>query len=230
MKSLFDYLVQDPNLGSTFFYPGAYDDFGMIETFVENTTIDCFIFMDYIDQRFDFQRVSQCLPNYQIRRSRELTPRNFGVDSWGDFWHEHPESRDFGHPENAYAYLHECISPKSGKKFKLYYLGTDAIKTYEVLFRSGIIPDIILIQDHGFGGQWRQFKVYPDTEYGAADESLLYSSVMNLGRPPRYLFAQHWDEEFETPAPWPGYVQVTAPVALGGDMHGFKRALYKRDE
>jgi hypothetical protein len=37
-----------------------------------------------------------------------------------------------------------------------------------------MIPDIILIQDHGFGGQWRQFKVYPDTEYDAADESFFY--------------------------------------------------------
>jgi hypothetical protein len=228
MKSLFEFLKDVPDLGSTFFYPGSYEDFGMIETFVEKSSIDCFIFVDYIDQRFDLDRVSNCLPNYRIKSCREIFPSYFHAEKWDEFWFDHPQSRDFGQPENAYAYLYELISPVSGKKFKLYYLGTDAIKTYEVLFNFGLIPDVILLQDHGFGGQWRQFKVYPDSEYGPAEESYLYTLVMKLGKPPKYLFAQHWDGEFETISPWPEYIQVTDPIALGGDMHGFKRCLFKK--
>lgn len=228
MDTLVEFLHHNSDLGKTMFYPGSYEDFGMIETFVEESSIDCFVFMDYIDQRFDFPRVSRCMPNMRIRSWRELQPQDFGVQTWDDFWYDHPQSRDFGQPENAYAYVYDCISPRSRKEFKLYYLGTDAIGTYEVLFNHGIIPDVILIQDHGFGGQWQQYKYDVNSEPGSYGDSFLFQFALNHNCLPKYLFSQHWDDEHETPDPWPGYVQVTEPIALGGDMHTFKRSLYKR--
>lgn len=108
------------------------------------------------------------------------------------------------------------------------YLGTDGFGTASVLLANAIKPDVVVLQDHGYGHTYNIFGL------GQDGSSLLYDQFGdNL---PEYLFV---DTSITTP--WPGYEPVTLPFNPTSEIipgftlptairpqHGNERVLYKR--
>jgi len=212
-----DFLKQNNNLGNVLYYPGALDDIKLITDFVENSTLNKFIFTDYCDVKFDKDRVSNLLSEHRHDSSRALEPKDFHLHSWRDFWPEERGSYEFGNPENAYGFKHVFSSGHSNKQFEIIYLGTEAIKTCEILVNTGCKPDIIVLQDHGTGGNWSYFGIRD------GEPSSLYKTLNEKGSLPKYLLAKADNQENRT---WPGYLQVTDPYTILGSQHQNERALF----
>jgi len=90
------------------------------------------------------------------------------------------------------------------------YLKTEAISTYKILLKNKIYPDLVVLQDHGWGGGW--------TPFSGSQSLLLAASKRHM---PKYLYvASNGD-------PWPGYLKVSSAYAGRGQMHDHDRALYR---
>ena len=93
-------------------------------------------------------------------------------------------------------------------------LGAEAIQTYRVLWKKpGTVPDAIVLQDHGFGGNW--------TTFGARGRLYQYANPYHL---PRRLYISI------NTYPWPGFI---AGSCLGDgegqdEEHEHPRAVYVR--
>jgi hypothetical protein len=101
------------------------------------------------------------------------------------------------------------------KRISLLHLGWEAVTAFDAFFcqRSSKLPYAILLQDHGFGGNWTIF---------GGEASPLWKLVIDTGkRPPAWLLVAN------NTNPWPGYNQVSAPNSRVG-MYGHPRALYRR--
>ena len=102
------------------------------------------------------------------------------------------------------------LSNTRGKSLQLIYLATEAAKTYSIMIEHGIVPTALVLQDHGFGGNWSQFGCG-----GALHEAAIEHDAF-----PHLLFIG------TTTTPWPGYEQVSDYVVYEGQMHRHARALY----
>jgi len=90
-------------------------------------------------------------------------------------------------------------------------VGGDGIATYDALFcQAHSTPPAyaIVLQDHGFGGNWTHF----------GGDSLLWQ--LAAARPPPWLLVA------DNTQAWPAYERVSSPDT--GGMHGNARALFQR--
>ncbi len=96
------------------------------------------------------------------------------------------------------------------------FLGADGHATYDALFcQDGRErpPYAVVLQDHGFGGNYSNF----------GRGGLLEQIAIRAGVFPEYLFVA------ENTEPWSGYVRVPDVEGSRGGMHGHLRHLYRRD-
>jgi hypothetical protein len=224
LPAITDYIAQHPDSFKTVYYPGAGDDFSSLQLFGKYSNTENIYFSDYyntpeiisIRERLD-ERGEDTL---------SLMPSHFKRGNWSDFW---PDENDDWFDANQI--ISDIINPiyswgrkikinhpnQLNKTFDFYYLGTEAIKTAEILIKNRIYPDVLVLQDHGTGGNWTVF---------GGENSPLYSVMKN--NLPKYLLLEPRCENDI----WPGYNQVTKPYAPGiqnaNPMHMNKRALYER--
>lgn len=213
------YLDENPEIGKVLYYPGAFEDFGLIEFFLNNSSIDTFIYTDYTPDKIDIQSgLNSFIKHSFLRHPMRLEPAFFNKKNWDEFWSDDEDSKFFGHPNNAKAYKYDLESD-NGKLFTLIYLFTDAIETYKIICENNFIPDVIVLQDHGTGGNYSYFG-------GAQGDEKVPSKLYNYAEPhlPEYIFME---PESNTTI-WPGYEIITNQIELKGPMHKNKRALYKR--
>jgi hypothetical protein len=181
--------------------------------FLNNSTIDFVIYADYGSEHFAPEEIVSHLHGWEITRSCELYPEDFNQNSWENFWHGNPRSREFGNPVNAGG-VKLILQNAQGKKVMFIYLRTDAVQTYKVLKDAGKTPNVIVIQDHGFGGNW--------TFFGggeAEEDSPLY--LLAVDSLPNYILVGDG-----CTTPWNGYTAVTEAAEFQG-MHVNNRTLYK---
>jgi hypothetical protein len=78
--------------------------------------------------------VEQLSPyGYLVIKAGELQPGYFNQSHWGQFWHR-DHIRFGGDIQNSFISLYRNI--RGGKIFNLYYLGTEAIQSYEILLKN----------------------------------------------------------------------------------------------
>ncbi len=189
------------------YYPGGGNDFDPLRLFYKRAGTRCFVYADYMKE----QEIAD-VPDFQLRAQGEIMPQDLGVHDWEAFWPEPPESRSFAAPADASG-LWRVLDPHTGsnKPIVLLYLKTEAIHTYYVLWaRHNAAPDAIVLQDHGFGGNWDKF--------GAG--GLLYQYATEHGLP-RLLYVAR------NTYPWPGF-EACSDFGEGEGQHGHRRAIFSR--
>ena len=214
---VYKFLEGNGNMG-TLFYPGAFKDWSPLDVFA--TTCNRFILIDYYISKAVARQFLLDLPWFVNGSIHELGPEDFGVANWQAFWQEGPKKRyrmDGGmmSPDSDPFVLKAQLHNPSGNLSEVYYFGTEAIKTFEVLCDFGMKPGVIVCQDHGlFSGQWTDFSGF----------SLLYAAAVRHNALPKYLYL----DTSQRPSPWPGYEkQVSQPQIDYGQMHKFPRALFE---
>lgn len=196
--SIENYLSTNSNLGKALFYPGAGNDVTPIKLFVENSSVTDVHYADYDSRKMSIEILQKSLGDgWKVEIVKNLNPQDLGQKSWDDFWHPNPKSKRFENPDTAYGIHFSLVTPK-GKTAQLFYWGTEAIKTYYLLLLNGITPNIIVLQDHGFGGNWTVFGTVKSKMYGIA-------KVENCM--PDYLFVPR--EGIGSGGGWPGYEAKT---------------------
>ena len=63
-------------------------------------------------------------------------------------------ARHYGDPDHGYGLLTILARTESKQRVCLINLGTEALQTFRILTDRGFRPRIIVLQDHGTGGNW----------------------------------------------------------------------------
>ena len=193
----------------TFYYPGSGSDWGPLKLFAENCDLAEAVHVDYGIPR---DLAKEPLLKFDcLGRVIDISPKDLSAKTWNDFWPEDEEAQSYGQPENAFGFR-STLNLGKGKRCAFLFLATEAIETFHVIYKSKAAPTIIVLQDHGWGGNWTK-----TLGRGGVFEHLARA----LEILPKYLFVADNTE------PWDGYEQVTEYVAYEGQMHLHGRALYR---
>ena len=160
----------------------------------------------------------EALPNWSILEEKELRPVDFNQTEWVSFWVNRDNVNEESGPANAHGYKITMHNDLIKKKCDFFFLRTEAIKTFLLLFSNAEpkSPDVIVLQDHGFGGNWgNQIFGYADGQ-----TAKFYGINKVSGYMPPYLYVA------ENTNPWPEYEQVTEFEGKYGSA-GHPRALFK---
>lgn len=213
MPSPSEYLASNSSSGfnpsgvATLYYPGAGTDYGPIRMVLEAMDREkyeqpcrtAFLSVYYVDyspdatlekiRKFLGSELPQNLDPYRRYIDEpftgvELSPEDFGAPLEKFFSDEgmfNAADQDFFGLRCTYPGLQLCVT----------YLKTEALATLKVMTRKGIHPNMVVLQDHGWGGNWFSFS--------GADSPL--RKVLKV--PPRYLYVGGNTES------WPGYNPVS---------------------
>ncbi len=211
------------------YYPGSGDDGHSLKIFGGSHAAHCFVFADYM-QGADVYK-AQLLDNghrghpkgYQTKVVKDLTERTLAPRGWKphlrfDSNHPFAKTQPKGGPFALWSLLErmEGFTDEHGpQRLALLVIGGEAVATYDALFCQvgSVAPYAVLLQDHGFGGNW--------TRFGGPDSPLFQLAAAH-GLP-------EWTFIGDTSgtAPWPSYHVVSGPDQ--GGMHNVPRRLYRRD-
>jgi hypothetical protein len=177
---------------STLYYPGAGKDFKTLSFIAENTALESAFFADYASEfRVTADMLLKAMPDWIVENSAELGPDFLRQNSWTAYWYDLGFATEFANPANAYITKYQLLHKPSGKSIDFYYLGTEAIKTYQLLLENGITPDVLVLQDHGWGSNWSTF-----------GGSSILNSIAQSFPLPLLLIGENTE-------PWPGYEKRT---------------------
>ena len=193
---------------STLYYPGAGNDFKTLSFIAENTALESAFFADYTSELRVTADTLQAMPNWIVENSAELGPDFLRQNSWTAYWYDLGSATEFANPANAFITKYQLFHQPSGKKLDFYYLGTEGIKTYQLLLENDITPDMLVLQDHGFGANWDKF--------GGSSK---LSSVQSSQSPILFIG--------ENTEPWPGYEKRTDFEGNFGSA-GHRRAFFSK--
>lgn len=211
------------------YYPGAGLDGQPVKLFGGGRFAHCFLYVDYgLTQerieaalhadagRYDggFLGYSK-VTRFQLSE-RDLTPRGWRMHVVP---REAPMRRSQGPPFGMAVMLErdaEFDESHGPQRLAIMFLGADGIATYDALFcQAGVdrMPEVMVLQDHGFGGNYNRF------ERGGLLEEL----AQKTGRSPRWLYIA--DENTE---PWSGYHLVNEAGEERGGSGNHRRRLYRK--
>ena len=202
------------SIGKILYYPGAGTDKSPIELFFNNTDVETIIYADYQIGRSDIEGMLMNIEGWFMDEIspiayNELIPKDFKRDSWEEFWPANIESREFANPDNAFG-LSAKLYNADGVYKRFIHLRTEAIQTYSILIENGLNPDIIILQEHGWGGNWSVF---------GGEDSPLYENAINTL--PEYIFVAGNSNT----KPWPNYYRVSDYEIYLPSQH--ERALFR---
>lgn len=206
--------------GHILYYPGAGTDYGPLEYFAiefeSELPLGAAFYVDYLAREVEIKSMFRKMPHLNEARcvqTEKLKSTYLHQSSWTKYWPEnHPLSRGFANPRKAYAITSE-LSFEDQQPLRFHFFRTEAVQTYENLLAIDIIPSIVVIQDHGFGGNW--------TRFGGANE--MFRLALQYRSMPEFLLVADNSEA------WPGYVAMSRPLRLRGQMHDHVRTVYRRD-
>jgi hypothetical protein len=206
------------------YYPGSGTDGHAVKVFGSAHAAHCFIYVDYGRTRADLESQladpTQRFRGYHTLSRLELDPSHVVPSSWVP----HAPSGRAGGDAHAraptFAFLEvlerddEHDDAHGAHRLAILFLGADGIATYDVLFcqNSGSPPFAVVIQDHGFGGNYDRFG-----REGLLEQIATRSDVL----PPFQLVA-------EDSVAWHGYLPVRDVAGERGGTHGRLRALFAR--
>lgn len=199
-------------IGPVLYYPGAGLDWGPLLKFRRHAGVEAFVYADYTRSRQEVEGGLAAIPGYAIARLDRLEPVDLGACAWADLWHPEALAGHHGNPETAFAFYAVLYSEAARQSATMLYLGTEAVQTYGFLWgERPQRPDVVVLQDHGWGGGWSHF---------GADHHLYRLASLN---PPPFLYVGEGTES------WPGYRQVS-PFAGNEGEHGIPRAVFVHEK
>ena len=142
-----------------------------------------------------------------------LRGRDFGLTGWKEFWPESERSLMFGKPDTAFGVVCD-LTLQPNRSTRLIFLRTEAHQTYCNLLNTTLRPNMVVLQDHGFGGNWQDF--------GNEESPMYLAALEQRALPPRLFVAE------SNTRPWPGYHRSGSEVLLEGQMHQYQRVVYER--
>lgn len=168
-KPTFDVVL---NRGRNLYYPGSGYDGQPIKTFNKAHCVHKFFYIDYGISKDDIiQELSkeEALKGYRKIGMFEYSEKELTPHGWTP--HYQPTERDIQimkdfdiKPDGSYClvFIFERMEEYSFEhgcdRFALICLKGDAIATYDALFTNrGRSPYVLVLQDHGFGGNYNMF-------------------------------------------------------------------------
>lgn len=193
------------------YYPGSGTDSGPFQLFAGNGFVETIIYADYRIKESDAREFVTSLQGWNAGVIETIRPSDYGAHWWEEFWPDDERSRIDSDPWRAFAFRVK-LSRTGASDVTFIFFGAEAIQTFSVISRAGVIPTVVVLQDHGFGCNWSIF---------GGGESPLYKIACDSGFPQVLLVAENTD-------PWPGYEQVSDYEIRDGQMHNHARALFHR--
>jgi len=209
------------------YYPGSSADGHPLRIFGKAHAAHCFVFSDngqsaeYFESQLNDENHPGHPLGYRVILVRRLTQEELCPDGWSphvdvagmrnnSFFDTQPPGGAFA----IWAVLERLDSlgdAHGPKRLAILVVGGEGVATYDALFcqDDSHSPYAILLQDHGFGGNWTRF---------GGDESPLRTLALRSGLP-RWLFVANQTEL------WSGY-QLASSEDRGG-MHSNRRSLYR---
>ncbi|MCH1583497.1 MAG: hypothetical protein L7S63_10295 [Flavobacteriales bacterium] len=190
------------------YYPGAGHDFEVLTHFTQQHGSTNFVFTDYDPDMAQPAAITEKLKAWTVVHQEKITPMYFGARRWKDFWFDDPNAHTFNTPDQAFG-TKLTLKQEQKENITLHYLCSDGVGTLALAAKTMGTPDVIVIQDHGMGGNWDQF----------GGPSRLYETAQTHGCPPYVFLAENTEG-------WPGY-SVPERADFDGQFGsaGNKRAL-----
>jgi hypothetical protein len=151
----------------TVFYPGSGSDGGPIAAFNTAHAAHCYIYVDYMKERADLidELRRDGFRGYATFARIELRETDLGAGDWNPHLNA-DEVRMLFRPVAPYGFIHifqrnlGLAEEHGAERFAVLFLAADGIATYDALFcqkNSAPVPFCIVLQDHGFGGNYDRF-------------------------------------------------------------------------
>ena len=216
----------------TVFYPGGGGDGHPFKVFGASHSAHCFVYTDYGVTKESV--LADLAPNsllklrgYRLAFQQDLTMMD--LVPWG--WQPHIDPSEFDSSRQDWVeswmrsarvqpYGVLCIFDRENEygadhgpeRLALIYLGADGIATYDALYcQTGCrAPYGLLLQDHGFGGNYNKF----------GQGGLMERIAIRTGVFPEWMLSQRGE--------WPGFKRVPSVGVSVGGMHSHERFLFHR--
>jgi hypothetical protein len=206
------------------FYPGSGNDGQPINTFNAAHACHLYIYCDYMLTRQELENQLETTPfkGYKVIGTNELSLSNLAPS-----WHPHvPITQELidrvKHFSTIQPYCFmtvferqsEFTDAHGAKRFAVIFIGGDGIASYDALFgnKNFIAPLAVVLQDHGFGGNYAGF----------GKNSLLETIAIKSNCFPKLLLVGSICTE-----EWNGFYPLGAPGSLGG-IYSELRQLFAR--
>lgn len=210
------------------YYPGYGSDGHAVKLFGSSHSAHCFV---YADSLIPKERVLEDLDNpkksynsrfrgYRRFARVDLTPDQIAPVGWTQ--HAKPNASAFSRPQiQPFGFLEvlernpNLIDDYGAQRLAIVFLGADGHATYDALFcqrNSRPVPYAVLLQDHGWGGNYSKF----------GTDGVMHTIAQTTQVLPQWLIVAP-----NTQA-WPGYQLVSGVEPDRGGMNGRKRSLYKQ--
>lgn len=202
------------------YYPGSGTDGQPVHTFVQAHAAHVFMYVDYSLPREQIKEElsERGFKGYHLLDSIELTEKDLTPNNW--IPHCHPDQsqiesmRHFASVENyACLVIFERDADRDeshgAARFAVIFLGGDGIATYDAIFcnKYATAPFCLVLQDHGYGGNWNIF----------GKSGLMEQAARNAGVFPKFILAATNSGGTEI---WNGYARIPGiPGVLGGQNH-----------
>ena len=211
------------------YYPGSAHDGHPLKIFGKAHAAQCFVFADYGLPSTSFSEALRDSAHQEYPRGYlphhvvDLKENDLLPNGWKQHVHpsmaptelaqRHPPGGGFG----VFAVLQRAPSMGDShgpERIAILVIGGDGIATFDALFcqQDSKAPYAVVIQDHGFSGNWAPF--------GTKNSPLWYLARDHAM--PKWLLA---DEAQDV---WPGFEAVSSPDK--GGMRGNLRRLFRRPQ
>jgi hypothetical protein len=212
------------------FYPGSGSDGHPVEVFGASHSAHCFVYADYgareKDIRSELDSAHSGFRGYRSLARIALRPEDLAPPNWTRHLTLEEaagvkQSRGIT-PAEVYGFAEilerhiELDDPHGPSRLAIVFLGADGHASYDALFcqPKGQSPFAVLVQDHGFAGNY--------SDWGAG--GITSNIAERTGRLPRFLLVSKGDSR-----PWPGYSAVEGLEPSRGGVWNTERLLYSRE-
>lgn len=159
-------LVQDFLQSRLCVYPGSGQDGTTVQIFNEAQACHCFLYIDYSISRaqLEVELQQHGFLDYKSVARIDVSEGDFGIGNWTPHLRAEEVNYRFT-PVKPYAVL-EILekSPDAvvsgASRLAILFLAADGHAAYDAVFcqkNSGPAPFALIVQDHGFGGNWADF-------------------------------------------------------------------------
>ena len=208
----------------TVYYPGSGDDGHPVRLCARAHAAHAFVYVDYGVSPETLRRRVQGFRGYEVEHQEEVTEATLRRGGWTPHVDRAELPGDLHHfvkvtPFSLFVVLRrrETLDDTHGPaRVAMLFVGGDGHATFDALYcqNDGTpAPFLVVIQDHGFGGNYERF-----------DEGGLLAGIAQ-----RCSVLPNWLLVGEPSAAWSGFRDICA-APEGGGMHDTPRRLFERGE